>query len=185
MKNQNSGETLSTAQANIYDVDTKLGHVEWTGKKIGGEHSGTVSLSKGEIQNENGKISGSFEIDMTTISTTDLSGEWKEKLDGHLKSDDFFGVANFPTAKIEIEEAIPTGEKYLVKAKLTVKGKTLPVQFTANIKFEGNKITTEGELIIDRSKYDVRYASKSFFSGIGDKMIHDDFTVKFHIIAVK
>ena len=185
MKNQISGDTFSTAQKNIYGIDTKLSHVEWTGKKIGGEHSGIISVSNGEIKNENEKISGNFEIDMTSISNTDLAGEWKEKLDGHLKSDDFFGVDKFPVAQIEILEAIPTGEKYSVKANLTVKGKTNPVNFAATITFDANKITAAGELVVDRSKYDVRYASKSFFSSIGDKMIHDDFIVKFHIIAVK
>ena len=183
MKNQNSGETLSTAKQNAFEVDTKLSRLEWTGKKIGGQHQGTISLSSGEIRHEDGKISGSFEIDMASISNTDLSGEWKEKLEGHLKSDDFFGVERFPIAKLELKEAIPAHGKF--QANLTIKGKTHPVEFSANIKSEESKITAEGELIIDRSKYDVRYGSKSFFANIGDKMIHDDFAVKFHIIAVK
>src|SRR5205809_673432 len=152
MKNQNSGETISTAKQNVYDVDTKLSRLEWTGKKIGGEHSGSISLSSGEIRNENlpagqagGKISGTFVIDMTSLASTDLSGEWKEKLDGHLKSEDFFGVEKFPKATLEIAEAIPAGNGYRVKANLTIKGKTRPVEFNAGIKFEGNKISAEGE----------------------------------------
>ena len=185
MKNQNSGETISIAKQNMYDVDTKLSSLKWTGKKIGGEHHGTISLSNGEIKNENGKILGNFEIDMTSISTTDLSGEWKEKLDGHLKSEDFFGVEKFPKAMVEITEAVPLGNGYRAKANLTIKGKTHPVEFNADIKFEGNKISAEGEVIIDRSKYDVRYGSKSFFANIGDKMIHDDFAVKFNLVSVK
>lgn len=185
MKNQNSGETISTAKHNTYDVDAKLSRLEWTGKKIGGEHSGILSFSNGEIKNENGKITGSFEIDMTSISSTDLTGEWKEKLDGHLKSEDFFGVEKFPIAKLEITEAIPAGKKYRIKANLTIKEKTHPVEFNADVIFEENKITAKGEVIIDRSKYDVRYGSKSFFANIGDKMIHDEFIVKFNVVAIK
>ncbi|MBI3500906.1 MAG: YceI family protein [Bacteroidetes bacterium] len=185
MKNQNSGETISTAKQNVYDVDAKLSRLEWRGKKIGGEHSGIISLSSGKIYREDGKISGIFEIDIASISSTDLAGGWKEKLDGHLKSEDFFGVEKFPKATLEIMEAVPAGKEYRVNANLTIKGKTHPVEFSAGIKFEENTISAEGEVIIDRSKYDVRYGSKSFFANIGDKMIHDDFAVKFHIIATK
>ena len=189
MKNQNSeGQALSTKGKNVFEADVKLSHFEWTGKKIGGEHTGNISLSKGEVFIENGKLSGAFEIDMTSIVNTDLAGEWKEKLEGHLKSEDFFGVEKFPTAKFEITEAIPvenTEGLHLVKGSLTIKGKTHQIEFTANLKVEKGKISAAGEVSVDRSKYDVRYGSKSFFANIGDKMIHDEFNLKFNIVAIK
>ena len=189
MKNQNSeGQVLSTKGKKVFEIDPKLSHLEWHGKKIGGEHRGTISLSKGEIANEAGKISGSFEIDMTSITSTDLSGEWKEKLEGHLKSDDFFGTTNFPKAKFEITQTIPVEnnpDMHIVKGNLSIKEKTHPIEFIAHIIMEGDKLSAEATAVVDRSKYDVKYASKSFFANIGDKMIHDEFTLKFNVVAIR
>ena len=109
---------------------------------------------------------------MTTINTTDLEGEYKGKLDGHLKSDDFFGVENYPTAKLVFKKVEASGKNaYNVNADLTIKGKTNPISFTISI--YGNKATAN--LKIDRSKYDVRYGSTSFFDNLKDKAIYDEF----------
>ena len=114
---------------------------------------------------------------MTTINTTDLTGDMKGKLDGHLKSDDFFGVEKFPTATLVIKSL---GEKgngvYAVTADLTIKGKTESIKF--DLAVAANSATTT--LKVDRTKYDIKYGSGSFFSDLGDKTIYDDFdlTVK-------
>ena len=107
-------------------IDTKKSTIHWVGKKVTGSHEGTINLKNGALV-FNGKklVGGNFTVDMTTINTTDLSGKGKTNLDGHLKSDDFFGVEKFPTATLVIKSL---GEKgngvYAVTADLTIKGKT-------------------------------------------------------------
>ena len=111
-------------------------------------------------------------MDMTSLIVTDLEGEYKGKLEGHLKSDDFFGIENFPTASLVFNEVKSTGKNsYSVTGDLTIKGKTNPVAFSISI--YGNKATAS--LKIDRTKYDVKYGSASFFDGLKDKAIYDDF----------
>src|SRR4051812_22003659 len=92
-----------TLKNDNYAVNTKLSTIEWTGKKLTGEHTGTILLSSGEIEAQKREIkSGKFEIDMSSIEDKDLSGEWKAKLEGHLKSADFFNAAKFPKATFVI-----------------------------------------------------------------------------------
>ena len=117
---------------------------------------------------------GNFEVDLTSIFVSDLNGEYKQKLEGHLKSDDFFSVDKFPKANLLIKE---TRQKmpnhYEINADLTIKGITNPVSFEMHI--EDN--VAMSKLIIDRSKFDVRYGSNSFFENLGDKTIYDDFEI--------
>ena len=111
---------------------------------------------------------------MTSLTTTDLSGDWKGKLDGHLKSDDFFGTAKFPTSTLVFKKiATKADGVYTVTADLTIKGISNPVTFDIAVK--GDTATTV--VTIDRTKYDIKYNSKSFFDSIGDKAIYDDFTL--------
>ncbi len=162
--------------AQKYTVDTNASKVTWLGEKIGGEHKGTIDLKSGEFSEKGNKIvSGTFVIDMTSIKDTDLDDEgYRTKLEGHLKSDDFFGVAKYPTAKLVIKsaEAFKAG-KAKVKGDLTIKGKTNPIEFEVVKSGKSYK----GKLVVDRSKYDVRYGSKSFFDNLGDKVIYDEFTI--------
>ncbi len=147
---------------------------KWVGKKIGGSHEGTINLKKGELHFENDHlVGGSFEIDMTSIAVTDLQGEMQEKLEGHLKSDDFFSVEEHPFAHLEITDVQPQGDHYLVTADLSVKGIKHPVSFSLEVNESGATTT----LTIDRSKYNVKYGSKSFFKSLGDNLIHDNFDV--------
>ncbi len=157
-------------------VDAKASKITWLGEKIGGEHKGTIELKSGEFTEKGNKIvSGSFVMDMTSIKDTDLDDEgYRAKLEGHLKSDDFFGVAKYPTAKLVIISSEPfKGGKATVKADLTIKGKTNPIEFEVDKSGKSYK----GKLVVDRSKYDVRYGSKSFFDNLGDKVIYDEFTI--------
>ncbi len=147
--------------------------VVWKGYKVTGSHEGTIAIKSGSLTFYNGKLTGGeFVIDMTTINSTDLQGGGKEKLDGHLKSDDFFGVENHPTAKLVFKKVTASGKNaYNVIGDLTIKGKTNPITFT--ISLYGNKATAS--LKIDRTKYDVRYGSTSFFDDLKDKAIYDEF----------
>lgn len=169
-----------------YKVDNKLSNLEWTGKKVTGEHSGTIMVKEGNIMVENNMIKGgSILFDMNTINCTDLEGEYKGKLEGHLQSEDFFNVAAHSTAKLEIK-SVKKGEgedMYDVTADLTIKGITQPITFPAVVKMENGKLVAIGSVDVDRTKYSIQYGSGQFFEGLGDKMIYDDFTIKFKLGA--
>ena len=167
------GTTVATAQTKKINVEKST--ITWNAKKVTGEHSGTVNLKEGNLIFKGNKLAGgNFTVDMTSVSTTDLTGDWKGKLDGHLKSDDFFGTAKFATSTLVFKTiaAKPNGV-YTVTADLTIKGITKPVTFDLAVK--GDTATTV--VTIDRTKYDIKYNSKSFFDSIGDKAIYDDFTL--------
>lgn len=159
-------------------VDASKSTINWVGKKVTGSHEGTITLKEGTLIFKGKKlVGGNFTVDMTTINTTDLEGKGKANLDGHLKSDDFFGVEKFPTATLVFKSI---GEKgngvYSVTADLKIKGKTESIKFDITV----GKNTAETTLKVDRTKYDIKYGSGSFFSDLGDKTIYDDFdlTVK-------
>lgn len=147
--------------------------VTWKGYKVTGSHEGTLVLKSGYLEMDGQKLTGGeFVVDMTSLSNSDLEGESKGKLEGHLKSDDFFGVATYPTAKLVFKSATPMNKNsYTVKGDLTIKGITKPVTLVISM-FE-NKATAT--LKVDRAKYDVKYGSGSFFDNLGDKTIYDEF----------
>lgn len=172
----------ATLTAQSYSVDTKLSTLKWTGKKVAGEHYGTIALKSGSFEIKSDKIvSGTFIIDMNSIINSDLeSEEYNAKLVGHLKSDDFFGVKTYPTAKLEITGSTPfkNGEAK-VNGKLTIKNITMPTEFS--VKKDGK--TYNATITVDRTKYNIRYGSGSFFDSLGDNMIYDDFTLEVKIVT--
>jgi polyisoprenoid-binding protein YceI len=171
-----------------YNVDTNASVIVWTGYKVTGQHTGTVKVKNGSVQFTDGKLSGgSFDIDMTTIKDTDMEGEYATKLVGHLASEDFFGVAKFPTSKFVITRAIPQDSKgnYKIIGNLTIKETTKEVKFLAAVTESGNKVTASGKIIVDRSEFNVKYGSGSFFDGLGDKTIYDEFDLQVNLVATK
>lgn len=148
--------------------------IAWKAYKVTGSHTGTIAIKEGNLEFDGDKlVGGEFVVDMTTISTTDLkAGEGKEKLDGHLNSDDFFSTASHATSKLVFTNVKSTGKNsYAVTGDLTIKGITKPVSF--NVSVYGSKATAT--LKVDRTNYDVKYGSGSFFDNLGDKTIYDEF----------
>ncbi|MEQ9303709.1 MAG: YceI family protein [Marinoscillum sp.] len=178
-----SGEGTKTT----YTVDTEASSVSWVGKKVTGQHNGVVELKSGSFVFSEGQlVGGSFAVDMTSIEVQDLTGEYKGKLEGHLKSDDFFGSNNFPTSNFTITKVKANGAgKYDVTGDLTIKGKTEKITFPAQLVEANGKVTGVASLIIDRSKFDVKYGSGSFFDDLGDKTIYDDFELTVNIVGVE
>lgn len=168
-----------------YNVDTDASSIVWTGHKVAGEHTGTIQIKDGNLEMDGDKLQGgSFVIDMNTISTTDLEGEDAGKLDGHLKSDDFFGVASHPTAKLVITKVqAQSNGKYDVTGNLTIKETTKEVTFPATVKVSGSQVTADAKIVVDRSEFNVRYGSGSFFDNLGDKTIYDDFDLEVSLVA--
>lgn len=172
----------------VYKVNTEKSKVEWLGKKVTGQHNGHISLKEGSVDVKGGKLTGgTFVMDMTSITNEDLTDQsMNDKLVGHLKSDDFFGVETHPTATFALKSAEKkSGNEYTVKGDLTIKGITKSIEFPATVKVSGNTLEASAEVVIDRSKFDVKYGSGSFFDGLGDKMIYDDFTLDISLVATK
>lgn len=172
--------------ATTLEVDTNASIVVWKGYKVTGQHTGTVKIKKGNIILTDGNLTGgSVEMDMTSIKVTDMEGEYAGKLEGHLKSEDFFGAAHFPTSKFELTRAIATDTKgnYKLIGNLTIKETTKAVKCLANLSQNGSTLTLKGKLTIDRSEFNVKYGSGSFFDGLGDKTIYDDFDLDFNLVT--
>jgi polyisoprenoid-binding protein YceI len=181
---------FTTPKAKIetnYTIDTKATTATWIGKKVTGQHTGTISIANGKIVADGTSItSGTFEFDMTSITCSDLTDKaWNDKLIGHLKSEDFFNVAKFSTAKFEITKAIlKSGNDYTITGKLTIKGITNEITFPALIKFDNKAIVTIAKIMVDRTKFDIKYGSASFFDSIGDKAISDEFELDVNVVAI-
>lgn len=172
--------------ATTYTVDTKSTIATWLGKKVTGQHTGNISISKGTVTGDGKNITGgTIEFDMNSITSTDLTDpEWNAKLIGHLKSDDFFSVEKNPTAKFEITKAVfKSGNDYDITGKLTIKGITNEITFPALIKMDSKTLVTVAKITVNRTKFDIKYGSASFFESIGDKAINDDFELNVNVVA--
>ncbi len=169
-------------------VDTEKSKLEWKGYKVTGSHTGYVNIKEGSLDFEDGAlVGGEFTIDMASITVTDLTGDYKGKLEGHLKSDDFFGVKKHPTASFKIKEVVSRGKpgEYKITGALTIKEITQEIKFNAMVKEDGNMVKATGDMEIDRSDFNVRYGSGSFFDGLGDKTIYDEFDLSVSLVAAK
>ncbi len=167
-------------------VDTKASVINWKGAKVTGSHYGKIALKNGNLEFKDGMLAGgSFEIDMTTITCEDLTGGTADKLVGHLKSDDFFGVAKYPTSKFVITQVVSRGTPgaYKIAGNLTIKSTTKPIKFFADVKEESGKNVATAKITVDRSDYDVRFGSGSFFDNLGDKTIYDEFELDIKLVT--
>lgn len=174
--------------ASDFVVDKVLSKVKWEAKKVTGKHNGSISFENGSVLVTDNKISGgTFIIDMKTIIDEDLTDTgMNQKLMGHLASDDFFSVAKFPESKMVIKKVTSiAGDEYHFLADLTIKGVTNPVEFNAKFTLNGDKLTSEGVITVNRTLFGIKYGSGSFFQGLGDKVIYDDFTLAFNVMAQK
>lgn len=173
----------SGEEANL-NVDTKASKVYWTAKKVTGEHTGYVAIQNGNVLLKDGVISdASVTMDMNTIECTDMQGEWKDKLVGHLKSEDFFSVEKNPTASFDVKSVKKSGVQNVVTGDLTIKGITHEVSFPVEVKHADNTFTASGTAKLDRTKWDIRYRSGKFFTDLGDNLIYDEFEIRFELVA--
>ena len=189
MKNLKTGLLLAVAvtfasftfKSTTYKIDSQKSKISWIGKKVTGQHNGTIALSEGSITTSGKKITaGTFTVDMTTLKDADGSA----RLENHLRSDDFFSTEKFPTAtfvtsKIESKG----GDQYLVKGNLTIKGITNEVEFPATINVLKGEVRATAKVVVDRTKYDIKYRSGNFFQNLGDKAIEDNFELNVELVG--
>lgn len=179
-----------TAQSS-HTVDTKRSTIFWTGKKVTGMHTGTLKLTDGTVTVKDGvPVEATMTLDMKSIEVTDIQdAETRGKLVGHLNSPDFFSTEEHPNGSFKsssftpIEGAKDRLPNYNVKGTLTLKGISHEVEFPAFVAVGENGIVANGKITIDRSKWDIRFGSSSFFEGLGDQVIYNDVDLHFVLSA--
>jgi polyisoprenoid-binding protein YceI len=175
-----------------YLIDFKNSSIIWKGKKVTGQgHQGTVRVSSGVVEAKGAKLANAkLKVDMNGIACTDLpDAESNAKLLNHLRAEDFFSTAKFPDAQFEAtsfdDKKDGNGNTHVVHGKLTIKGITQEVSFPAKVETTENEVKINGEMKFDRSKFDVRYGSETFFGSLGDNAIENDVTLIFNLTAKK
>ena len=172
-QSESSNDNSLQASDASYTINPDQSIIVWTGREVTtSKHFGNIYFASGQFEVKSGLISsGEFVVDMTTIDNQDLPEERRARLEAHLKSDDFFSVESHPTALLSIlsSESLADG-KWLVSGELTIKTFTHPVEFEMLYSNDGWK----ANLVFDRSKYEVKFRSGTFFENLGDKLIYDD-----------
>ena len=166
--------TISFSYSQSLTANKTQSLIRWYGEELTGKtHFGNLSFKEGRIELQDGLIiGGNFVVNMTSLSVEDLSGGAKARLEGHLRSDDFFSVDKYPEATLKIsQKAKVEGDLQKLYGELTIKGIKHAVDFSIILV---DKKTATANLTFDRSKYNVRFRSGSFFENLGDKLILDD-----------
>jgi polyisoprenoid-binding protein YceI len=166
----------------VYTVDVANSSIGWSAKKVGGGHTGTVKITEGSLV-YNGKSlqKGVFLMDMSSITSDNA------RVTTHLKSPDFFSAEKNPSSKFEITKVTAAGkERVNIAGNLTIKGITHPLTFPATVKQgKGVVVAVASGIRVDRTKYDIKFRSKTFFGDIGDKAIDDEFELNINLTAKK
>ena len=164
-----------------FKIVSAQSNIDWVGRKVTGAHNGTIAVKEGEIMLKDGKLAdGRFVIDTTSIKILDVTDPaTNAQFFGHLASDDFFSTEKFPEATLVIFSV--SGNH--VEGNLTIKGITHPVGFDVVITVNGDQLTAAGKLVIDRTKYEMKFRSGNFFKDLGDTLIYNDFELTVVVTA--
>ena len=178
-----------SAEKGIYSVVVDESELLWIGKEISTKiHTGTLDLIGGTVQvDNNNNINGSVTISMSSINVTDLQGRAKEMLEGHLRSSDFFDVEIHPEATLTFESKSFNQAKNQIsfEGQLTIKDISNSIVFDATLLEATPYLKAKGILSFDRSKFNVRFRSGSFFENLGDKLILDDIDINIKLVTKK
>ena len=181
------------APAPAYKLQPQLSTLGWEGKAVTHGHNGTMQFSDGELLVKgNSIVGGTVTVNMKTMVATDIKdAESQGKFVGHMSSDDFFGVEKFPTSTFKIASVTPikgaaaNADNVTIAGDLTIKGVTQRISFPAKAGVKDGVAAATGKVTIDRTKFGLKYGSKSFFDTLGDKAINDTFDLTFNVIAKK
>ena len=182
-----------TAAAPSYQLQSQLSTLGWAGKAVTHGHNGTMQFTGGElVVKGNAVVGGTVTVNMKTLKATDIKdAESQGKFEGHMSSDDFFSVATYPTSTFKIVSVTPIkgaakdAENATIAGDMTIKGVTQRISFPAKVGVKDGVAAATGKVTIDRTKFGLKYGSKSFFDSIGDKAIYDTFDLTFNVIAKK
>nr|WP_294873660.1 YceI family protein [uncultured Pedobacter sp.] len=164
-----------------FEILAAQSNIDWVGKKVTGAHNGTIGIKEGEIILNDGKLEGGkFIIDTASIKILDVTDPGTNaQFAGHLASDDFFAIEKYPEATLEITSV--SGND--VEADLTIKGITHPINFDAAIAVNGDSLSATTKLLVDRTKYEMKFRSGNFFQNLGDTLIYNDFELSIDVTA--
>jgi polyisoprenoid-binding protein YceI len=177
-----------SAFAQTYKVDSSSSKIVYVGKKVTGEHTGTITLKSGSLTLKGDEIAnGEFVADMNSLTSTDITDpEYNKKYVVHMTSPDFFDTAKYPESKLVINSSKKTAKGLEVKGNLTLLGQTKPVSFiVTDVKKTEGEFSGKSNLVLNRTNWGLKYGSSSFFKGLGDKAINDEFTLAVEIAAKK
>ncbi|GAA4154827.1 YceI family protein [Chryseobacterium ginsenosidimutans] len=169
-----------------FKVNSKNSLVEWIGRKVTGAHNGTIEVKDGDFTFENNNLlSGKFVINTRSITILDVEdAETNAQFASHLASDDFFNSDQFPDAVFEIKHAEPGDNNlYYVKGDLTIKGITHSIDTTLQIVKTDNVAVLDAKIVIDRTKFNIKFRSSNFFANLGDTLIYNNFDLNVHLVA--
>ena len=184
---QEEVEVIKTA-SDLNNVDITTSVLNWKGSKPTGDHNGTVSLKSGGLLVEDGKITaGEFIVDMNTIVNLDMKGKkGATNIENHLKSEDFFEVAAYPTAKFVITKVEENAGKGAGTGNLNIKDGTKSITIPATLtEVDGAYVFKSENFNIDRADFNVKYKSKKFFDNLKDKFVNDLVEMSFEVKAAK
>ena len=190
---QKNNSAKMATNAPGYKVQPQLSTLGWEGKAVTHGHNGTMNFADGELLVKgNAIVGGTVTVDMKSMKATDIKdAESHAKFVGHMSADDFFGVEKNPTSTFKIVSVTPIkgaakdADNATIAGDMTIKGVTQRISFPAKVGVKGDLASATGKVTIDRTKYGLKYGSKSFFDSIGDKAINDDFTLTFNVIGKK
>ncbi len=178
-----SAISIAQGQGTI-KIDTAKSVIKWKGSNLFkfNQHYGIVKLLSGEISMNGGSISeGKFVVDMNSILNTD--GKYNEMLVMHLKNQDFFDVAKYPEAKLEINQIKYEDDGHMeIEALLTIKGISKPIKFSSTIEKGPNETFLKSRFIIDRTQWGISYESKGLVASLKDDIISD--AIEFEVTIV-
>ena len=186
----------AATEAVVFNVDNAATTLKWEGAKITETvHHGVVNVTDGMLAVKGGQLdAGNFTIDMNSIICNDLTeDDGKLKLEGHLKSGDFFMTETYPTAKFEITgvEAAPAadGTTHKISGNLTIKDVTKGISFPARVNITDASAEAMAKFQINRNEWGVVWGGTLTDQSIKDKLqnnlIKDEIAFEVNLIANK
>jgi polyisoprenoid-binding protein YceI len=167
-----------------FEIVSAQSNIDWTGKKVTGAHNGTISIKTGTLVLDSGKLlGGDFVIDATSIKILDVTDpDTNAQFAGHLFSEDFFAADSYPEASFTITHVDQS--EHVITGDLTIKGITHPVSFAADVDIKNAVITASGKILVDRTKYNMKFRSGNFFTNLGDTLIYNEFELDVKLTAL-
>ena len=148
----------SEAPANaVKYVFTENSTIGFTGSKVTGSHSGGFKKFTGHFTILDGAPVGN---DHKIV--IDMSSTWSDadKLTGHLKSADFFDVAQFTETVFDVTEIKKSGSSYSVTGNLNFHGVEKSITFPATVTQDGDLVKINAEFDINRFDFNIKFPGK-------------------------
>lgn len=160
-------ETTAPTTTYAFAPESSVGFV---GSKVTGSHEGGFESFTGEVE-----IAGDNPSTATVRVEIDTTSLWSddERLTGHLKSEDFFDVATYPTASFTSTSITANDDgTHTITGNLDLHGVNKQISFPATVNMTDSGFTANAEFSIKRFDFDIVYKGKA------DDLIRDDVLIK-------